>query len=148
VFWVTFVRNIVADGNINLYKISISNHPNYNLINSVGMLSKNKAIFFGFDLLIFTIILTTLIGVSLATKDFFNDLLKSNSNIKIYFLTFAPPLILLFFNPNLFIISVSISGLIACLLYFVTPLFILLKLKSKNIQPMIIYQYSRNNLIK
>ena len=70
-------------------------------------------------------IVTSFLGVSLSLTDFLADGLKVNKRGKdgmlVYSLTFIPPLLIVLFYPNAFIMGLSYAGMIVILLLILLP---------------------------
>jgi tyrosine-specific transport protein len=72
--------------------------------------------------------LTSFLGVSLALFDFLADGLKANKScmkgrLKIWILTFIPPLIIVIFYPKMFVMALSYAGLLVVILSILLPSF-------------------------
>ncbi|HJO95772.1 MAG TPA: aromatic amino acid transport family protein [Victivallales bacterium] len=80
------------------------------------------------DLFTSICMLTSFLGVSLALFDFLADGLKiskksTKGRLKIWFLTFIPPLLIVIFYPKMFVLALSYAGILVVILSILLPSF-------------------------
>ena len=116
---------VFSTGKNGLISISYADHPVALLINT--MTHQINSSFVGIFVHLFTsiCILTAFLGVSLSLIDFLADGLKKQeigeNRLFVTLLAFIPPLIIVLFNPDIFVASLKFAGIFCIALLMLAP---------------------------
>lgn len=123
--WIAIVQSTVTSyGPHGLIAINHAEHPIALLVNIITEQIGNRWV--GMFVYFFTsiCILTALLGVSLSLSDFLADGLKRKLGLNqfmITLLTFLPPLSVVLFKPDIFILGLSYAGILCIMLLLLIP---------------------------
>jgi tyrosine-specific transport protein len=103
-----------------------SGHSNSELINHISELLQRDIITLFAKLFTSICLVTSFLGVSIGLSDFLADGFKiskqqGNGKIIVSILTFAPPLIIVLFYPNIFIKALNYAGICCVILLLLLP---------------------------
>lgn len=127
------------DGNNGLVAILMSGHVTSELMTSLQATINNAGITHLSRIFTSICVLTSFLGVAICLFDFLSDGLKMVkqgwSRIGLAFLTFLPPVIIVFFFPGLFISALTYAGICCVLLLVVLPTLMVWRGIHKNLTP-------------
>lgn len=121
------------------------------LIDSIREMTHNPKINLFFNIFAATALGTSFLGVSVGLLDYYKDLLKQGSAIRIKIksslLTFVPPLLFTLFYPKGFLVALSYAALAGVVLALVIPAFLYYKAMRIHHQKIGVLQYLLVGLI-
>lgn len=121
------------------------------LIDSIREMTHNPKINLFFNIFAATALGTSFLGVSVGLLDYYKDLLKQGSAIRIQIksslLTFVPPLLFTLFYPKGFLVALSYAALAGVVLALVIPAFLYYKAMRIHHQKIGVLQYLLVGLI-
>lgn len=145
--WVLAVHGLIPKiGDHGLIQISASNNPNSELISAITLQSGYRILSDASKIFITVCAITSFLGVALCLVDFIKDIIESLykklcfeqavedklhdepyshfilRTILIYIVAFSVPLILVLFNPGIFITALSYAGILVLVFLVVIPL--------------------------
>jgi tyrosine-specific transport protein len=146
--WIFAVQGLISKmGDNGLISIANAQNPNTSLIKAIAQTSGYSLLIWVSKVFISISAVTSFLGVGLCLVDFIKDMVDyityqyltslTNShghlnlftnisrNILIYTLSFAPPLIIVLFNPGVFIKALSYAGILVLIFLVFLPLLML-----------------------
>ncbi|MDW5290246.1 aromatic amino acid transporter [Formosa sp. PL04] len=141
-FFVYVLFLSVAFGNISRQEFIAINEAGGNIGHLIHAFQKDESspiISFILNLFSNFAIITSFLGVGLALFDYIADKFSFPDNVRGRFksacITFIPPGIISFFFPNGFIAAIGFAGLVVIFGFFISPFFIVKKLRHSKVKP-------------
>jgi tyrosine-specific transport protein len=132
--WITVIMGTVAEAS--LEALTTSNHATSGLVRLLNATLHNQIITVIFEFFTSICMLTAFLGVSLSLFDFIADGLKlkkrGNSGLIILALTFLPPLIVVLFNPGIYLRALDYAGSFCILLLLLLPALMAYSIRKKD----------------
>lgn len=124
--WDMVIMGVIPlDGTFGLKKILHSDNSNSDLVISLSMLLKKESVTLLAKFFTAICMATSFLSISLCLSDFLSDGLniakKGSGNIIIYAITFLPPLFVVLFYPDAFIVGLNYAGISCFILMILLP---------------------------
>ena len=128
--WIFAIQGIVEkEGATGLLNMAHASNTTGLLMSSISAKMQMPLVAYMSKLFISLCALTSFLGVSVALTDFIADGLNSKkqgkSAVKVYAISYLPPLLIVLIAPNLFISALSYAGIACLLLLIILPLLML-----------------------